>query len=225
MSKKQKYNYDSPDFCDATDSLMANQKKSFNPTDVKQSTEKRIGRKPKFNYTGKEFLNKIFGLAQQGYTDREIALTIGLSESTFYEKKAANPEISEALAQARVKLNVSVRGAFLKSALGVQYLKKYSYVQKRCECKGKDHDCPICDGTGWITPDQHRVVEEYQQASNPLAQQRWLMNYEPEWRHLELKLKEDTADSDTQVTGIDIQVVFNDKKDLELQEKKDNQNK
>ena len=51
---------------------------------IKQSPKlKRGGRKPKFDYTGEEFLAKIFEYAKRGYTDREIAFAIRLSEEEF----------------------------------------------------------------------------------------------------------------------------------------------
>ena len=54
---------------------------------IKQSSKpKRMGRKPKFDYTGEDFLSKISELARKGYTDREIAFSIGLNGSTFSEK-------------------------------------------------------------------------------------------------------------------------------------------
>ena len=183
----------------------------------KQTTEqKKMGRKPKFDYTGEEFLNRISELARRGYTDRDIAFAIGMNETYFNEKKAECAPISEALAHARSQLNSTVRGAFLKAALGGRLVKKYSYIQKRCECKGKDPDCPICDGSGWITPEQHRVVEEYEQAPNLMAQNRWLMNYDEEWKK---QMKGNDPSDLNKVEGIDIEVTFNKKEDLDIQQK------
>lgn len=183
----------------------------------KQPTEQRkMGRKPKFDYTGEEFLNKISELARRGYTDRDIAFAIGMNETYFNEKKNECETISEALAHARSQLNSTVRGAFLKAALGGRLVKKYSYIQKRCECKGKDPDCPICDGSGWITPEQHRVVEEYEQAPNLMAQNRWLMNYDEEWKK---QMKGNDPSDLNKVEGIDIEVTFNKKEDLDIQQK------
>lgn len=182
----------------------------------KKANPKNAGRKPKFDYTGEEYLNKISELARKGYTDRDIAFTIGLSESTFFEQKAKHSEISEALAHARSQLNTVVRGAFLKAALGGKLTRRYSYVQKRCECGGKDPDCPICDGTGWITPEQHRVVEEIEQAPNLMAQNRWLMNYDADWKK---KTRGVDEEEDNTVDGFDIEVTFNKKEDLDLQER------
>lgn len=183
----------------------------------KQPTEqKKMGRKPKFDYTGEEFLNKISELARRGYSDRDIAFAIGMNETYFNEKKNECEAISEALAHARSQLNSTVRGAFLKAALGGRLVKKYSYIQKRCECKGKDPDCPICDGSGWITPEQHRVVEEYEQAPNLMAQNRWLMNYDEEWKK---QMKGNDPSDLNKVEGIDIEVTFNKKEDLDIQQK------
>lgn len=184
---------------------------------VRQSSQpKRVGRKPKFDYTGEEFLSRISDLARKGYTDREIAYTIGLSEEELCRKKSAIPQIAQALSHARAQVNSIVRAAFLKTALGGRTVRTTQYVQKKCECGGKKPDCPICDGTGWITPEQHKVVTEVELAPNLMAQQRWLMNYDSDWK----KKVKGTDDEETAVEGIDIQVVYNDKKDLELQDKK-----
>ena len=185
---------------------------------VRQSSKpKRIGRKPKYDYTGEEFLSKISELAKKGYTDREIACSIGLNETYFYEKKAEYHEISEALTSARAQLNTVVRAAFLKSALGGRLVRTYKYIQKRCECKGQDPDCEICDGTGWITPEQHREVIESELPPNPLMQEHWLRNYDTDFRK-RMKGEDDDSANDT-VEGYDIKVTFNKKEDLELQEK------
>lgn len=140
------------------------------------------GRKPKYDYSSEKFLSMIADYAKRTATDGEIALAIGLNETYFCEIKKNHPEISETLTRARSGLNLVMRGSFYKAAIGGRLLKQYSYVQKKCECKGQDPECPICDGTGWITPEQHRVVTEVEQAPNVMAQNRWLMNYSEEWR-------------------------------------------
>lgn len=157
----------------------------------KTTTNKKMGRKPKFDYTSKEFLSRIFELAKKGYTDREIARTVGMNETYFYEKKSELSEISDTLKDARAQINTIVRNAFLKSALGGRIVRSYRYVQKRCECKGKDPDCEICDGTGWITPKQHREVSESELPPNPLVQERWLHNYDPDYRKRQKSLDDD----------------------------------
>ena len=176
-----------------------------------------MGRKPKFDYTGEEFLNKISEYARKGYTDREIAFAIGMNETYFYEKKAEHSEISEALTSARSQLNSIVRAAFLKSALGGKKVRTCKYIQRRCECKGQNPKCPICDGEGWITPEQHREMIESELPPNPLMQEHWLRNYDPDFRK-RMKGEDDESVSDT-VEGYDIKVTFNKAEDLELQER------
>ena len=74
----------------------------------KQSTEqKKMGRKPKYDYTSQEFLDQIASYAKQGFTDKEIALSIGLSPQKFYEKKGEISELSDTLAHARASLNAA----------------------------------------------------------------------------------------------------------------------
>ena len=160
-------------------------------TDMQSSTPKRMGRKPKFDYTSEEFLARISDLAKKGYTDKEIAFTIGLSWQKFSERKSEYSEIRDALSRARAQINTIVRGAFLKTALGGRMVRTTQYVQKRCECRGNDPKCEICDGTGWITPDQHKVVTETELAPNLMAQQRWLMNYDTDWKR---RVKDETDD-------------------------------
>lgn len=147
-----------------------------------QSKKGKAGRKPKYDYTSESFLSMIADYAKRTCTDTEIAQNIGLSVSEFCKKKTEFPQIAQTLSHARSGINTVVRGTFLKTALGGRLIKTYSYVQKRCECRGNDPKCPICDGTGWITPEQHRVVTETEQAPNPMVQIRWLMNYDTDFR-------------------------------------------
>lgn len=169
------------------------------------------GRKPKFDYTNEKFLATLADYAKKGYTDKEIALALGIAESTYYEKKAELTEFSEVLSRARAQTNIIVRAAFLKTAFGGRIVRTTQYVQKRCECKGKDPDCEICDGTGWITPKQHRTVTETELAPNLMAQQRWLMNYDEDWRK---KVMGESEEEDNTVDGFDIEVTFNKKRGL-----------
>lgn len=186
---------------------------------IKQSSNpKRMGRKPKFDYRGEEFLSRIAELAGKGCTDREIAHILGLNESTFSEKKAEFSEIAETLTRARAQVNSIVRAAFLKSALGGRMLKTYRYIQKRCECKGQNPDCEICDGTGWITPEQHRELIETEQPPNPLIQERWLRVYDPDYSK-SMKDGETSNGEGNNIEGIDINVSYNQKEDLELQQR------
>lgn len=194
----------------------------------KQSTEEKKGkggRKPKYNYTSDEFLAKIEALAKQGFTDKEIALSIGLSPQKFYEKKGAISEISDTLACARANINAAVRSAFLKSCLG-RVIKHTEYVKQKCSTcggkgiavdeTGKPGVCPDCGGTGWIRLTDRAVVSEQEIAPSVQAQVTWLMAHDEEWKK---SLKGRDEGDMNKLEGIDIEVVFNDKKDLELQDK------
>ena len=144
-------------------------------------TPKRQGRKPKYDYTSEEFLARIGDLAKRGFTDREIALSLGLNETYFSEKKGDVPEISEAISRARAQVNGLVRAAFLKTAIGGRMVRQVQYVEVRCGCRGQKKDCPDCHGTGWYVPETERRVTETELAPNLAAQERWLMNYDAEW--------------------------------------------
>lgn len=176
-----------------------------------------MGRKPKFDYTSEEFLSKVEAYARNGYTDGEIALLLGLAPQYFSEKKSAISEISETLSRARAQVNSLVRTAFLKTAIGGRTVRQVRYIEKLCECKGKNKDCPVCKGKGWYTSDTERQVVETELAPNLMAQQRWLMNYDPDWKNRVNGIDEDSESST--VEGYDIEVTFNKKEDLELQER------
>ena len=53
------------------------------PNSESQNIKGRGGRKPKFDYTSEDFLSLIEKYAQKGFTDKEIALAIGLSPQKF----------------------------------------------------------------------------------------------------------------------------------------------
>lgn len=177
------------------------------------------GRPPKFVYDSEDFLATVVEYAKRGYTDKEIAFAIGLNPSTFYEKKAEFPKLCEALLHARAMLNGLVRATFLKTALGGRIIKTTQYVMRKCECKGQDSNCPICNGSGWLTPEQNKVVTETELAPNLNAQNRWLMNYDEEWKELSLHSMDVSVDDKT-IDKISVNVVYNKKEDVELQGEK-----
>ena len=185
---------------------------------VKQTaTKRKVGRKPKFDYESDDFLAKVSVLAKRGYTDKEIARTIGLNESVFCEKKTEYPQLAEALQRARDEVNATVRGAFLKSALGGRSVKQYKYTESKCKCKGKNPSCEICKGTGWYVSSDERQVVETEMPANYAAQLRWMMNYDTDFRKRDRGENEESENNS--VEGFDIEVTFNKKEDLELQEK------
>ena len=146
-----------------------------------QNTPKRMGRKPKYDYTSEDFLTRVGELAKRGFTDGEIALSLGLNPTYFAEKKGEHTEISEALSRARAQVNGLVRAAFLKSAIGGRTVRQVQYIEVHCQCKGQNKSCPDCHGTGWHVPETERKVTETELAPSLAAQERWLMNYDSEW--------------------------------------------
>jgi hypothetical protein len=142
---------------------------------------------------------------------------------TDEENKSRSEKICRVLARERDKINVAVRGQFLQMALGKAMTKSkvYRYVRKKCECAGKDKGCPSCHGTGWYPDTERQLIMEHEQTCAPAPQMlaTWLHHHDSEWRHRDMMRHEENAGKDNEVTGIDIQVVYNDKKDLELQEK------
>ena len=54
-----------------------------------QKTKGRGGRKPKFDYTDKDFLSLIESYAKKGFTDKEIAFAVGLAPQTFARRKVS----------------------------------------------------------------------------------------------------------------------------------------
>lgn len=74
--------------------------------------------KPKYNYRSKEFLDQIEAFAKKGLTDKEIALSIGITPQYFSEKKDKIHELSEVLTRARAMINSIVRQKYLSIGLG-----------------------------------------------------------------------------------------------------------
>lgn len=130
-----------------------------------------------------------------GYTDEEIAASLGLARQTFSEKKSEFDEIKDALSRSRAYVNGKVRAAFLQTALGGRKVRQVKFVETRCVCQGKEKECPKCGGSGWIVSETERQVIETELAPNYMAQRLWLMNYDMDFR----KRQTDIGDFDTPV--------------------------
>lgn len=191
--------------------------------------------KPKHNYDSPDFYKLIEQLAMNGYTDEEIANEINLSREVFGcmkngnyenwtddENKRRGKQITNVLAHGRTKIIALLRGAYIKGAFGGKKTKSkiVKYVQDKCECMGADKKCPYCGGTGWITLTDKAVVQESETELPPNMQaiSTLLYHHDPEWRKVERKLDEEK--SDNRIEGFDINVVYNKKEDLDLQERK-----
>ena len=122
--------------------------------------------KPKHNYKSKEFLDNIESLAKKGYTDGEIAFTIGLSVSEFSRKKTSQTQIEQALTRGRQAVNTAIRQTYLAVALG--------------KVKTKTVTKKLVDGEN--EPVAIVFETETEQPPNPQALATWLFNHDEEWR-------------------------------------------
>jgi hypothetical protein len=128
----------------------------------------RTGRKPKYDYRSREFLDRIEELAEKGLTDREIALSVRLSPAFFGEKKAELTELSEVLMRARGRLNTVVREKYL--AIGLGGIRTKTVVRRKIEME---------DGT--VTEGDVMQETETELPPNPNVLQTWLFHHDPEW--------------------------------------------
>lgn len=160
-----------------------------------KDTVKRVGRKPKFDYTSEDFLSAIDKYAQKGFTDKEIAYSLGLSPQTFCEKKSEYPELAEVLARGRATITAVVRAKYLAMALGGIKVKSETrrFVQEKCVCMGSEKKCPNCGGTGWVTLTDKSIVQETisELAPSLQAQSMILYHYDPDWKNVERKQDDD----------------------------------
>lgn len=127
--------------------------------------------KPKYDYKSPEFLETLEKYAKQGFTDKEIAFSIGLCTSEFSEKKSAISEIAEALARGRSTVNAAVRQTYLSASLGKIKTKQ---VQNKL------------DPDGNII---YSLETETEQPPNLDGLRNWLFNHDEEWRRLTIEGK------------------------------------
>ena len=197
--------------------------------DSEEITKKKT-RPEKFDYTGKEFLSAIESFAEQGYTDASIAYALGDKfngsklDPTYFNKlknekdKNGKPTrrgiaISQALARGRVNVNAAVRATYLQMALGQRTVK--TTITRRLRAK---------DGLDVEDPDAE-VVEttEMELAPNMQALSTWMYNHDNEWHDAILRRKKEEAAfasaEDDGETEVSVNITYNQKSDLELQEK------
>jgi hypothetical protein len=179
----------------------------------------KAGRPALYDYDDPEFVAKVEALARKGMNDAEIASDLGISSTTFSRVKTEHNGIMEALTRARQQINATVRAAFLRVALGGRRVRVESYVEKRCSCRGNDPECEICNGTGWITPEQNRVVTDTELAPSQSALNQWLMNHDPEWREKSSQKIDVTSGGKSFAPDkVNIEIVYNKKEDCDLQD-------
>lgn len=109
--------------------------------------------------------------ARDGLTDEQIAKNMGIANSTFYEWKRKNLEISEALKKGKEVVDYEVENALLKRALG--------YTIQIEEDKLDREGCA------------HTLVKDVHIPGDVTAMIFWLKNRKPEqWREKQQDKKE-----------------------------------
>lgn len=198
-------------------------------------------RPKKFDYDSDEFYEEIYALALQGLTDAEIAYSLEdkfgqrLDPDTFgqmihgkyigwndKENERRSGRLLRVLTRARAKINSIVRGAYLKGALGGKKIasKIINYQKFKCSCCGEDRNCPACGGSGWVVSDNVAVVQETETELAPSLQalSTWLRHHDPEWREKEEAEASSSGEGGLPST-VNVRITYNQKSDLELQDK------
>ena len=144
-----------------------------------------IGRKPKYDYTGKKFLSLVESYAKKGFTDKEIAYALNLYPTYFCELKGQHSEISESLSRGRAQINAAVRAKYLAVALGG--IKTKNTVTRKLR---------MADGT--LTDDEEIQTTESELAPSLQAMSTWLYHHDEEWRRIE---RNEDLDEEVQSDG------------------------
>lgn len=66
-------------------------------------------------------LKRVRGWARDGYSDEQIAKSIGIARQTLYEWIKKHPDISDAIKKGRQPLTVELEDALYKAGLGYDY--------------------------------------------------------------------------------------------------------
>lgn len=157
-----------------------------------------MARKPKYDYQGEEFLEKVKALARTGLTDKEIALSLDLRPDEFSKKKSSIPQLSQALLRARTQVNSAVRQKYL--AMGLGGVKTKTIVRKKTELP----DGTLMDG-GIISETETELPPNV----NVLAT--WLFNHDEEWRQstIEGKKLDITSNGKDMNPSIQVEIIDN----------------
>lgn len=78
-----------------------------------------------------EVIKKAGALASQGLTHDQIALCLGMGDSTLYEKEKAYPELSESIKEGRAKGVATIANALFNSAKGGNITAQIFYLKNR----------------------------------------------------------------------------------------------
>ncbi len=181
-----------------------------------------------FDYDSEEFYDAIEHFAVNGYTDKEICFELAkkfdssLAEGTFrnfkFEKDengnltARAQKINAALARGREAVNRAARATYIQLALGQRTVKTTTNQRFRMK-----------DGT--LTENELVSTTETELPPNMQALSTWLFNHDKEWKQMIIDQKKAMIEAGAGNVAneipneIQINVTYNQKEDLELQQK------
>lgn len=90
----------------------------------------KTGRKSIYDTKIKPHIDEIREAVKKGATIKEIAVALGIAESTLYKYKTEKTELNEAFTCGRASIIIDIRGALLKKALGYEYEEKKQYFKE-----------------------------------------------------------------------------------------------
>lgn len=193
----------------------------------KEKKQSKVGRPPKFDYDNPEFYQVVQELASMGYSDSSIAYELqkkygeSLTPETFSrfkneKKKNGEPtdrskQLCQALAHGRSTLMQMARSTYFQMALGQRTVKTTTKQRIRLQ-----------DGT--LTDDELISTQEMELAPNMQALATMLYNHDDEWRENILRHKQAEAEAAKAKAKelpsvVNLRITYNQKSDLELQEK------
>ena len=88
------------------------------------------GRKSMYESHVQPYLEKIKEWITEGATEKEIAKSLGISVSVFYDYKNKYPELSEACKYSRQDLVLEARKKLIRRAFGYHYTETKKYITR-----------------------------------------------------------------------------------------------
>lgn len=216
MSAQKKFDYDGRDFYTAIGNLAS---RDFNDNEIAMHIGEEVRRviEEKNNRLIDEAEDEIPELQDtEGIPDSLSPEVFSRMKNGIYEgwdeqeNKLRSMLISQALSQARVKLNLLYKGVYDKLAMGKWKCKTTTTVEKNTVNK---------DGQPYT--ETVTTVTEQELPPNMQAISTWRFNHDPDFRKtLQQMKKMDVSVEDKTIDKINVNIVYNKKEDTELQEKK-----
>jgi hypothetical protein len=216
MSAQKKFDYDGRDFYEAIGNLAS---RDFNDYEIAMHIGEEVRR------IIEERNNRLIDEAEGDIPELQDTDDIpdSLNPEVFSRMKNGNYDkwseqenklrsmlIGQALARARVKLNLLYKGVYDKLAMGKWKCKTTTTVEKNTVNK---------DGQPYT--ETVTTVTEQELPPNMQAISTWRFNHDPEFRKtLQQMKKMDVSVEDKTIDKINVNIVYNKKEDTELQEKK-----